>query len=99
VVKLARAPKKDIKMVNYLVAGAKPVSTARELAGIIKTKIPRAKIDFKPDLEMQKILNKLLHPIDDSIAQKEWGWKAEYNQKEIVDDFITEMKTNPQRYA
>ena len=99
VVKLARAPKKDIRMVNYLVAGAKPISTARELAEIIKTKVPGAKIDFKPDMEMQKILNKLLHPLDDSIAQKEWGWKAEYNQEEIVDDFIAEMKSNPQRYA
>jgi nucleoside-diphosphate-sugar epimerase len=99
VVKLARAPRKDIKMVNYLVAGAKPVSTARELADIIKTRIPGAKIDFKPDMEMQKILNKLLHPIDDSIAQMEWGWKAEYNQEAIVDDFIAEMKSNPQRYA
>jgi threonine 3-dehydrogenase len=99
VVKLARAPKKDIKMVNYLVAGVKPIATARELAEIIKTKVPGAKIDFKPDMDMQKILNKLLHPLDDSIAQKEWGWKAEYNQEEIVDDFIAEMKSNPQRYA
>ncbi len=53
----------------------------------------------KPDMEMQKILNKLLHPLDDGVSQKEWGWKAEFNQEEIVDDFIAEMKSNPQRCA
>ena len=74
-------------------------ATARELAEIIKRKVPGAKINFKPDMEMQKILNKLLHPLDDSIAQQEWGWKAQYNQEKIVDDFIAEMKSNPQRYA
>jgi len=99
VVKLAQAPREAITMVNYLVAGAQPVATAGELADVIKTRMPGAKIDFKPDVDMQKVLNKLLHPIDDSGAQEEWGWKAEYNQEEIVDDFIAEMKSNPQRYA
>ncbi len=50
-------------------------------------------------MELQKILDKLLHPVDDSVAQKEWGWKAEYDQAKIVDDFMAEMKNNPQRYA
>jgi len=99
VVKLAQAPREAITMVNYLVAGAQPVATAGELADVIKTRMPGAKIDFKPDVDMQKVLNKLLHPIDGSGAQEEWGWKAEYNQEEIVDDFIAEMKSNPQRYA
>src|SRR5664279_4275176 len=99
VVELARAPRESIKMVNYLVAGAKPVATAGELATVIKKRIPGAKIDFEPDMGMQKILNKLLHPIDDSVAQEEWGWEAEYGQEEIVDDFIAEMRTNSQRYS
>lgn len=99
VIKLANVPRENIKMVNYLVAGAKPVATAQELADIVKAKIPGARIDFKPDMELQKILNKLLHPVDDSVAQKEWGWKAEYDQAKIVDDFMAEMKNNPQRYA
>jgi len=99
VVELARAPRESIKMVNYLVAGAKPVATAGELAEIIKTRIPGAKIEFEPDMDLQNILNKLLHPIDDSIAQEEWGWEAEYGQEQIVDDFIAEMRSNPQRYS
>jgi threonine 3-dehydrogenase len=99
VIKLAKTPRENIKMVNYLIAGVKPIASAQELADIVKAKVPGAKIDFKPDLELQKLLNKLLHPLDDSIAQKEWGWKATYNQENIVDDFIAEMKKNPQRYA
>ncbi|HYN73251.1 MAG TPA: NAD-dependent epimerase/dehydratase family protein [Nakamurella sp.] len=99
VVELARAPRESIRMVNYLVAGAKPVATAGELAEVIRKRIPGAKIDFEPDMGMQKILNKLLHPIDDSVAQEEWGWEAEYGQEEIVDDFIAEMRSNPQRYS
>jgi nucleoside-diphosphate-sugar epimerase len=99
VIKLARAPRENIQMVNYLVAGVKPVATAQELADIVKSRIPGAKIEFKPDMELQKILDKLLHPLDDGIAEMEWGWKADYNQEKIVDDFIAEMKNNPQRYV
>ncbi|HOO40039.1 MAG TPA: NAD-dependent epimerase/dehydratase family protein [Syntrophales bacterium] len=98
VIKLAETPRENIKMVVYLVAGAKPVASAQELAEIVKAKIPGARINFKPDMELQQILNKLLHPVDDSVAQREWGWKAKYDQEKIVDDFISEMKNNPQRY-
>ncbi len=52
----------------------------------------------QPDLELQRVLDKLLLPIDDRIARKEWGWKPDYNQEQIVDDFLEEMKTYPQRY-
>ena len=99
VVELARAPRESIKMVNYLVAGAKPVATAGELAEVVKSRIPGARIEFEPDQDLQNILNKLLHPIDDSSAREEWGWEAEYGQEQIVDDFIAEMRSNPQRYS
>jgi hypothetical protein len=82
-----------------LIAGVKPIASAQELADIVKAKIPGAKIDFKPDMELQKLLNKLLHPVDDRIAQEEWGWKAQYDQERIVNDFIVEMTKYPRRYA
>lgn len=99
VIKLAQAPRENIKMGNYLIAGVKPIASAQELADIVQVKVPGAKIDFKPDMELQKLLNKLLHPIDDRMAQQEWGWQPEYTQEKVVDDFIAEMKKNPQRYA
>jgi len=72
IVKLGEAPTESIKMVNYVVSGAPPIATAQELATLVRAKIPGAQIDFKPDLELQKILDKSLLSLDDSIARKEW---------------------------
>jgi len=48
--------------------------------------------------ELQKSLDKLLIPLDDRIVRKEWGWKPEYNQEQIMDEFLKEMKKPPRRY-
>ncbi len=98
IVKLAEAPLKDVQMVNYVVAGAVPIASAQELADIVKRKIPGAKIEFDPDLELQALLEKLLLPIDDTLARKEWGWEPEYSQERMVDDFLEELKLHPERY-
>jgi threonine 3-dehydrogenase len=98
IVMLGEAPLKNIKMVNYVIAGATPIASAQELANMVKARIPAAKIDFKPDPELQKIVEKLSLSIDDSIARKEWNWKSEYDQERIVDDFLQEIKLHPQRY-
>lgn len=97
-VKVAEAPVDDIKMANYIIAGATPIASAQELADIVRDRIPSAQIDFEPDLQLQKVLDKLLLPIDDRIATQEWGWESQYDQERIVDDFIAEMKNHPGRY-
>jgi nucleoside-diphosphate-sugar epimerase len=99
IVMLREAPLTDIKMVNYVIAGVTPIATAQELVDMVKDRLPAAQINFEPDLELQKILDKLLLPVDDSIARKEWNWKPEYNQERIVDDFLEEMRIYPQRYT
>jgi len=78
---------------------APPIATAQELATLVRAKIPGAQIDFKPDLELQKILDKSLLSLDDSIARKEWGWEPEYDQARIVEDFVEEMRRHPERYT
>lgn len=98
IVKLAEAPVENIQMVNYLVAGVTPVATAQELVDIVRKKIPGARIEFKPDPQLQPILDKLLLPPDDTLARKEWGWKAEFDQERTVDDFLEELKLHPERY-
>ncbi len=97
-VKLGEAAPDNIKMVNYVVAGARPIASAGELADIVRAKIPAAQINFEPDMELQAVLDKLLLPIDDSCARDEWGWNPEYDQERIVEDFLQELKQNPQRY-
>ena len=99
IIRLAEAPIADIKMVNYVIAGATPVLSAQELADIVKARVPTAQIEFKPNPEIQKLVGNLVLPIDDGIARKEWGWKYEYDHKRMVDDFIHEMEAHPQRYA
>ena len=99
IVKLAEAPLSDIKMVNYIVAGATPIASAQELADIVKAKVPTARIDYKPDPEIQKIIDNHSLPIDESTAKKEWNWKSEYDQERMVNDFLEELEKNPQRYT
>ncbi|UCE52334.1 MAG: NAD-dependent epimerase/dehydratase family protein [Desulfobacterales bacterium] len=99
IVLLGEAPLENIKMVNYVIAGVTPIASAGQLADIVKAKVPDARIDFQPDLELQNILDKLLLPIDDGCARKEWGWRPEYDQERIVEDFLQELKQNPQRYT
>ena len=99
IVRLGEAPLENIKTVNYIVAGVSPIASAGELAEIVRAKVPGAEISFDPNLEVQAILDKFLLPLDDSSAQQEWGWRCEYDQERIVNDFLQELKLNSQRYV
>ena len=99
IVKLGDAPVENIKTVIYTLGGVTPTPSAGELADAVRDKVPGAQIDFKPNPEIQSLLDQILHPIDDSKARDEWGWKPEYTQEQIVDDFLEELKSNPERYS
>ena len=94
-VDLAHAPIEKIETVNYLLAGVTPVASAGELADIVQKRVPEAKISFEPNTDVQKILDKLLLPLDETNAQKEWNWTPNFNQEQIVDDFLDELSKNP----
>ncbi|MFH1091989.1 MAG: NAD-dependent epimerase/dehydratase family protein [Pseudomonadota bacterium] len=98
IIGLGKAPREKIKMVNYLVAGAAPVASAQELADLVKARIPEARISFQPNPEIAEVIDKFALPLDDRLARREWGWKPEYDQGRIVDDFLQEMNIHPQRY-
>ena len=86
------------EMVNYLLAGAAPTPSAAELAQIVEQKIPGARIDFEVDQDVQQILDRMLKPLDDSCARREWDWRPSYQLEALVDDFLRELKENPHRY-
>jgi nucleoside-diphosphate-sugar epimerase len=86
-------------MVNYLTAGVTPIASANELAAMVKKKIPTAQIRFDPDPDLVNVIDKLFLPIDDRFAREEWNWKPQYDQKQLIDDFLREMKLHPNRYA
>ena len=95
---LAQAPVERIKTVNYNIDGVKPSPSAGELADAVRVKLPDARIEFKPDLELLAVLDDAIKPLDDTNARNEWGWHPEYSLERIVDEFLQELNQNPQRY-
>ena len=97
-----RAPKENITMVNYNVAGDVPPITAKELERAIKRHIPEAAITYKPDPAMMEIFGPFskIKVWDDSYARKEWDWKPAYPTIDsMVLAFIEEMKAHLDRYG
>jgi len=86
-VQLARAPLENIRMINYLVDGAKPTPTAGDIADAVRAKIPNARIDFVPD-PTKPMLHGRSQTIDDSCAREEWGWRPTHDLTRIIDDFL-----------
>jgi threonine 3-dehydrogenase len=97
-IELAQAPEQNIKTVNYVLAGVSPVPSAEELAAMVRARLPEARISFEPDPDLQAIVDGFVLPVDESCARREWNWKPKFTQEQIVDDFLSELRRNPQRY-
>ncbi len=67
--------------------------TPSEIAGSIKTQIPDFDITYDPDFR-QAIANSWPSSIDDSRAQSDWGWKAEFDLKKTTDEMLGNLKHN-----
>ena len=65
--------------------------TPAELAEEIKKHLPDFSIDYAPDFR-QAIANSWPASIDDSIAQRDWDWKAEYDTAALVAKMLEEIK-------
>jgi nucleoside-diphosphate-sugar epimerase len=63
----------------------------KEIAQEICTHYPDFKITYKPD-SRQQIADSWPQSIDDSAAQKDWGWKAQYDLKKMSDDMFKHLK-------
>ena len=96
-VELGEAPLGGINTIVYLLAGVKPIPTARELANMVRRRIPSAEISFAPDPSRQSVFDRSMQ-IDDSNAEREWNWKPMYDHERIIDDFLQELRLHPQRY-
>ena len=97
-VTLAAAPAAKIETVTYLLAGVEPTPTAGELATMVREKVPGAAIDFQVDEEIQLLLDGINKPLVDANARREWNWAPAFELGEMVDDFLVELRRNPQRY-
>lgn len=62
----------------------------KEIAAEIKKHIPGFTISYKPDYR-QAIADSWPQSIDDSVANKDWGWKEEYNLERMTKDMLTNL--------
>lgn len=61
-----------------------------ELVAAVQAKIPGARIDYKINEPVQKLIDSVVaKPFEDACARNEWGWKHQYNLPEMVDSFLS----------
>jgi len=81
-IELMQAPAEKIKIRSaYNLAGSS--FTPAELATSIQQHLPDFSISYEPDFR-QAIADSWPNSIDDSSAQKDWGWKAEFDTDAMV---------------
>ena len=66
--------------------------TPEQLAEEIKKIIPGFEISYSANDPRQAIADSWPKSIDDSYAQKDWGWKLEYDLQAMTEDMLTNLK-------
>jgi nucleoside-diphosphate-sugar epimerase len=96
---LAETPKEKIKTMNYLIVGVTPMPKAKNLAGVIESRLPQAKLSYKSE-KLAMDFHKMSQGVrwDEKPAVTEWGWRPRYGLEEMVDDFIMELTEHPEWY-
>lgn len=63
----------------------------KEIANEIKKHIPDFTITYEPD-SRQQIADSWPQSIDDTAAQKDWGWKPEYDLSRMTEDMLKNIE-------
>jgi threonine 3-dehydrogenase len=96
---LSRAKREEIKTMVYITAGLTPPYSAKELAEVVRSRIPGARLTFKPDPTLMELIKEIgTLRFSEERAQSEWGWKTSYSLPQMVDDFIEEFNQNRSVY-
>lgn len=66
--------------------------TPAQIAAGIQAKIPDFEMQYKPDFR-QEIADSWPSSIDDSSAQKDWGWKAKFDLAKTTEIMLEKIKT------
>jgi len=89
-ISLMDAPTDKVKIrSSYNIAGMS--FTPKEIAEEIKKHIPEFTISYKPDFR-QAIADSWPASIDDSYANKDWGWKPDFDLPKMTDDMLKNLK-------
>ncbi|HLV42546.1 MAG TPA: NAD-dependent epimerase/dehydratase family protein [Brumimicrobium sp.] len=93
-VELMEAPAEKVKIRNsYNLGGIS--FTPEDLATEIKKHIPSFVLNYEPDYR-QDIADSWPQSINDESAQKDWGWKQEYDLKKMVELML--KMVDPKKY-
>jgi threonine 3-dehydrogenase len=96
---LAAADPSRVETRVYNIAGISPPYSAQELVDAVKSRIPGARLSFKPDPVVVELLRELGSlAISEECARREWGWRLAYPLAELVEDFIREFEQNRKHY-
>ena len=97
---LDAAPKEAVKAVCYTLAGIDPIPSAGELAEAVRRIVPGARISFKPESFAMAYHEKLQgFRFDESSARSQLAWRTEFSLSRMIEDFVEEYKTHPERYV
>lgn len=72
--------------------------TPVQLAAAIRKRIPQFQLRCEPDFREQ-IAGSWPNSIDDSVAQRDWGWKLQYDLQAMVDDMLENLRPRVQQAA
>jgi len=96
---LSKAERERIKTLVYIIAGLTPPYSAKELAEVVRSRIPGARLSFKPDPSLMELVKEIgTLRFNEERAQSEWGWKTSFSLPQMVDDFIEEFNQNRSLY-
>jgi nucleoside-diphosphate-sugar epimerase len=85
-VNLAAAPADNLSRHIYNVTSFSP--TAEEFLQKVLQHFPDARIDFKPDMPRQAIVDSWPADINDNAARNDWGWQPEYNFDQAFEEYL-----------
>ena len=87
---LMEAPADKISVrTSYNVAGMS--FSPKEIAASIQAHIPAFEMGYKPD-SRQAIADSWPQSIDDSVANKDWGWKPQYDLSLMTKDMLENLR-------
>ena len=89
-IKLMEAPVERVKIrSSYNLAGVS--FTPKEIAAEVSKHIPNFEMSYNPDFR-QTIADSWPSSIDDSHAQKDWGWELKYDLEKMTSDMMRNLK-------
>jgi len=85
-ISLKEAPRHDLTQTVYNVTSFSP--TAQEIYDLTISAFPQADIQFVPDCHRQCIVDSWPADIDDSAAQRDWGWLPDYDFGRAFSEYL-----------